>query len=241
MTIGRRRRGGPGLGGLSLHRNLVGYFKLEELSGTRFDATGRGNNLTDNNTVTQAAGIVGNAGQFTAANSEYLSIADNADLSVGDIDFTVACWLYFDTNSGTRVALSKGNNDTDNNTAYMIQYVAAPTDRLRFRVGNGTNNTTVVADTFGAILTATWLFVVAWHDSVADTINIQINNGGANSAARTGGSYDDARAFRIGTDPGDIPGDFWDGRIDAVGVWKRVLTAAERTLLYNNGNGRQLF
>ena len=29
-----------------------------------------------------------------------------------------------------------------------------------------------------------------------------------------------------------------DGRLDQVGVWKRVLTADERTWLYNSGNGR---
>ena len=37
------------------------------------------------------------AGQFTAANSEYLSHAHNSDLSTGDIDFTFAVWVYADS------------------------------------------------------------------------------------------------------------------------------------------------
>src|SRR3972149_4482135 len=37
----------------------------------------------------------GNAAQFIAANSEYLSVADNAALSMGDVDFTLAgCWYF---------------------------------------------------------------------------------------------------------------------------------------------------
>ena len=46
------------------------------------------------------AGLVreqGMAAQFTAANSEYLSRADNAALSMGDIDFTIETWVYMDT------------------------------------------------------------------------------------------------------------------------------------------------
>ena len=68
----------------TLPTNLIAYWKLDEASGTRNDSKGA-NHLTDNNTVTQAVGKVGNAAQFTLANSEYLSIADNADLSAGDI------------------------------------------------------------------------------------------------------------------------------------------------------------
>ena len=77
--------------GCTLTTSLIAHWNLDEASGTRVDAKG-GNDLTDNNTVTQATGIVSNAGQFTAANSEYLSIADNAALSTGDIDFTIPLW-----------------------------------------------------------------------------------------------------------------------------------------------------
>ena len=51
----------------TLPTNLIAYWKLGEASGTRSDSKGS-NNLTDNNTVTSAAGKWGTAGQFTAAN-----------------------------------------------------------------------------------------------------------------------------------------------------------------------------
>src|SRR4051794_40520428 len=83
--------------------NLVSYWKLDEASTgvapvTRNDSHGT-NHLTDNNTVTSAAGKLGNAAQFTAANSESLSRIDNASLRFGDEDFSLAFWFWPDVAS----------------------------------------------------------------------------------------------------------------------------------------------
>src|SRR4051812_43478016 len=87
--------------------NLASYWKLEEASGTRADEIGS-QTLTDNNTVTQAVGKLGNAAQFTAANSESLSHADSATLSLGaDQDFTLGAWVYLDSKGANRVIASK--------------------------------------------------------------------------------------------------------------------------------------
>src|SRR3990167_8248201 len=83
----------------TLPTSLMAYFKLDEASGTRVDSKST-NDLTDNNTVTQAVGKVANAAQFTSANSEYLSIGDTLDLSTGDIDFTISGWMYPDSHPG---------------------------------------------------------------------------------------------------------------------------------------------
>src|SRR5690348_11404000 len=72
----------------ALTDSLVGYWKLDEASGSRADSAGA-NTLTDNNTVAGLAGLISNAGDFERDNSESLSIADNAALSMGDIDFTL--------------------------------------------------------------------------------------------------------------------------------------------------------
>jgi len=92
---------------MALTDNLISFWGLEETSGTRVDAHGT-NNLTDNNTVTSATGKVGTAGQFTNANSEYLSITDNASLSTGDIDFSAQAWVYFDSFGTQRGIINKG-------------------------------------------------------------------------------------------------------------------------------------
>ena len=83
-----------------LKQGLVGAWPLDEASGNRRDVSGLGNTLIDNATVTGNPGpsiYIPLASQFTAANSEYLSIADNALLSMGDIEFTIACFFYADS------------------------------------------------------------------------------------------------------------------------------------------------
>ncbi len=207
--------------------SLVAFYKLDEASGTRSDSVST-NHLTDNNTVTQAAGKVGNAAQFTAANSESLSITDNAALSLGaDSDFTIACWIYLDSKATHMHIIAKRNAAAA--IEYMLFYDTGA-DRFYFYI-TGTN---IAATTIGSPATATWYFVVMWHDKTANTVNIQVNNGTADSAAWAGGTSDGDAAFRIGAYDG---GQYFNGRVDAVGFWSRVLTADERATLYNGGSG----
>src|SRR5881394_1372626 len=71
--------------------SLVAHWKLDQTSGLRADSHG-GNDLADFNTVTFAAGKIGNAASFLGVNEESLGAADNAALSMGDIDFSIALW-----------------------------------------------------------------------------------------------------------------------------------------------------
>lgn len=219
----------------ALQSGLVAFWKLDEVSGVRNDSVGA-NHLTDNNTVTQAVGKVGNAAQFTTANSESLSIVDNAALSMGDIDFTIAGWVYLDSVLVDQPLVSKRQNAT--NREYLVQYVAGGTNRFRFGVtADGVTFTLLAAASLGAPLVATWYFVVSWHDATANTINIQVNNGAVDSGAHATGVFDGTSIFELGADTEALA--FLGGRLDACGIWKRVLTPAERTYLYNAGAGRE--
>lgn len=223
---------------MALLDNLISYWSLEEASGSRADATATGNTLTDNFTVTQQTGKIANCAQLTAANSEYLSRADNASLSTGNIDFSVAAWVYLDSIVNGTIA-SKWVI-TGNQREYLLFYNNtdhAPNNRFSLLVSaTGTSTIGIVdATSFGAASTATWYFVVAWHDSVADTINICVNDGTVNSVAHTTGVFDGTGAFDIGRIANLY---FWNGRIDEVAFAKRVWTAAEITWMYNGGAGR---
>ncbi len=215
-----------------LKESLISWWKLDEASGTRADSHGT-NHLTDNNTVTQAAGKVGSAGQFTAANSEYLSIADNASLSTGDIDFTLAGWVYFDIFGSNRSLAAKGAGVKDE---YIIQYQESSQRFIAAIWGTVGGYKIATGNALGAPLTATWYFVVGWHDAAADTVNIQINDGTVDSTATAGVAPSDHDSpFHVGA---YRTADYHNGRIDEVAFWKRVLTADERAWLYNSSNGR---
>ena len=214
---------------------LISYWKLDEVSGIRSDIVG-GNDLTDNNTVTQAVGKIGNAAQFTDANLESLSHASNTALQTGDIDFLVAGSVYFDTLPALGAALI-GKTDALN-LEYWLDYDG--TSRLRFIVSStGADAVVVSANAFGVPSTSTWYHFCGWHDSVANTINIQIDNGTIDTTAHSSGVFPGAGAFRIGA---ITTGAYHNGRLDDVKFSKRIWTAEERTEAYNNHViGRSLF
>ncbi len=206
--------------------SLVAHWRLEESSGTRFDAHS-GNHLTDNNTVGQAAGKLGNAASFIATNDESLSVADNASVSMGDFDFTIAGWVYFTTTDFTGV-VGKWSAGT---LEYLVYFDGA---NLRFYVSaNGSTNVNI-ANSQG-ISASTWYFFVAWHDSVANTINLSVNNNTPALLSHSGGVFDGSSPLYLGH---NHEGTTWlNGRLDSVSIWKRVLSAGERTQLYNSGTG----
>lgn len=218
-------------------RDASFWYDLDEASGTRYDKTANASHLTDNNTVGAAAGIVGTSALFVAASTEYLSVADNVSISTGNIDFTIAAWLYLTDEGSLRSALSRWNA-TGGQREWELGYESA-TDKWFFSVsddGAGTNLTTVREAVVVAV--NTWNLVIAYHDAAADTINLKVNNGTTTSAAFTFGVFDSTADLTIGGRHGG-QSQLWEGRVDAAGFWKRVLSANDMAALWNGGAGRR--
>lgn len=215
--------------------NLISHWKLDEASGNALDSHGS-NELTETSgTIGTAAGKVGNARDLEAGDTEYFSIADNDDLSTGDVAFTLGGWVNLESKGAARIIASKGAGPvSDANTEFQLFYSAA-SDRFAFAVANGTADVVVVATDFGSPSTSTWYFVLGWHDPVANKIYISVNNSTpAETALATGVNAGNAD-FVLGASP--LQSLYWDGLIDEFSFWKRVLTADERTRLYNGGTG----
>ncbi|MGE5462503.1 MAG: LamG-like jellyroll fold domain-containing protein, partial [Syntrophothermus sp.] len=62
--------------------------------------------------------------------------------------------------------------------------------------------------------------MVAWHDAVTNTLNIQVNDGAAATVAYSSGAMDTTYPLTIGAHA-DGAGT-WDGLIDEVFLYKRV-------------------
>ena len=214
--------------------SLISYWNLNEVSGNAIDNHST-NDLADQATVTSADGITPRVRQFTLATTEYLDLADNADLSVQDIDFAFAGWVRLDTKATDQVCVAK-NSTTGNQRAYLIAYDTS-SDRFKFHVSDdGALDATAVveSDVLGATSTGVWYFIVAEHDASANTISIEVNDGGIDQVAWSAGVFDNTAAFSIGRDDN---GSYMDGNLSRWGFWKRTLTALERTSLYNSGQG----
>jgi hypothetical protein len=201
--------------------DLVSYWKLDETSGTRFDSVGT-NNLADNGGVGSTIGKVGNAALFDGSN--YLST--NTVLSSGP--FSVSFWINPDT-------------VTRDPARIISRYrIAAPADQAwsaYLRDDDALIDVGPTTLTIPSIASAeTWHYFAFWYDDVAQEIGIQFDTTILTTPQTTG--YVNTNVdFTIGTLAGGPTGPSFRGGVDEVGIWSRVLTAAERTQLYNGGAG----
>ncbi len=217
---------------MALLTDLISCWELGEASGSRADAHGS-NTLTDNNTVLSATGKVGDGADFESTNSEYLSSASNSSLEMGDIDFTIAAWVKVETNQSHMIVTK--DDDALLSRDYTLDYDA--TSKFRFYLNGGGGNI-AMANVDLTTVVGTWYFVVAWHDAAANVVKLQVNDGTVASDDTTGIVPNvSAAQFRIGAREYAGAEGYFDGVIDQVCLWKRLLTAAERTELYDSGNG----
>jgi hypothetical protein len=225
--------------------SIAAYWALSEFSDgssavTRLDSSGNGNSLTD---ATSGAyklasiedGYIGRGVDFLRADHQRLTINDNASIALStDTPFTWSLWFQtFDVSddSGEGYILIKGDYTPANSYEYYI-HVASGMGTVDFAVSNGTTSATV-----SATLTSEYRhFLICWHDPVANTINIQLDNAAPISTAWSSGTQHKTTPLNIGTET--AAGLTFNGNIDEVGFWKRVLTNTERTYLWNNGYGR---
>lgn len=218
---------------IPLWTNLTSWWTLDEASGNRSDSKGS-NTLTDTNTVMSVGGKKSAAGMFVKANSERLTIADNASLSVGDIDFYIAAWVYPTLDDGASQHTIAAKAAGSGNRAWYL-YIDWAANQAKFRVFDATDaSTTVTASTFGNLSINTWYFIEAIHDSVNNQVTIAVN-GTSTSASHTTGSRDDSGPFQLGAANG---ASLFDGYIDEALFAKYIPTSAERAWLYNGGTGR---
>ncbi len=209
---------------------LTIYWPLDETAGSNaVDAHGS-NDATVVNAVGAAAGAVNGSRDFNGANQRFI-LADNADVSIGDIDLTIAVWVYLDAKGGDKTIFAK-DDEGGVGREYDLLFDNGE-DRFVFQVsGNGSSMTRVKADNLGSPSLATWYFIVVRHSASGNVIGIQVNNGTENTAAHTTGIINGTAPFLIGC--GMVTAatwKYWDGRIEGLGIWKRALTAAERTYL----------
>ena len=230
---------------MALTDSLTAYWNLDEASGTRIDSHAA-LNLTANGTggVGSGTGIGGSgtAADFELSESDYLSRASEAALQMGDIDFSICGWMNMESGFNSMMMVAKF--DVDGSTReYLVGFNYndhAPNNRFFACLSSdGSNGTVTILDatTFGAPSTATWYFLAFTYDAAANQMGLSINDGTVDTASHTGGAAATAAEFRLGALDAGGPYYLMDGLLQYVGIWKRKLSSAEITELYNGGAG----
>lgn len=217
---------------MALSDGLIGYWKLDEVSGSRIDSK-NSSTLTDNGSVGSTSGIISNAANFSGSN--YLSCAVNSNLIVGFTpdDFTINCWARFVDNNTNYTIISS----TTDGTAQHSEYWLINESGLLFMfVGDGTqysfsytpiNATTTYMITTRVVRSPTFHIYLAINGSPV-TDNFTLLSGFS-------GSSFTASKFNIGSINNGTSS--MKGWIDEVGLWRRNISDGEVTSLYNSGAG----
>ena len=220
--------------------NLVAYWKLNESSDgsapvQRNDSAGV-NHLSDALQCLSVAGILSNG--LVVAPSKQISIADNAALSMGaGVAFEIWGWVKVTTGlAAFQEAYLVNKNGASSEYNVLIYKPDANTYiQAYLRKSDNSGTITVRATTYGTFATGVWVFFDLYHNPTTDLSGIAINDGVFDTQANTFDVRDSNNDLNLG---GASAG---TGRaiLDEVGIVKgRVLTAAERTALYNAGVGK---
>lgn len=221
----------------AIKAKLSEYYPLTEASGSRYGLVTGHELYESTGTIGTASGLISGelAPNFTATNGQYLReasvIGSPMNAPSGGGDHCIFGWFYLNSNTGTQFIVSKWNAGVAANLTYCF-YIS---DGSLYGDNGGSiyYSAGVSASGFPA---ANWHFFCVWRDSTDGKVRLQLNNGTtyvSSSASDPAGTI----PFVIG---GTLSTSFeMAGRVNHVGFTSgSILTADERTWLYNSGVGR---
>lgn len=215
---------------LGLQRGLIGHWSFDVAEGdTVYDATGSNNAFIHDGAIIEPNGVIGGAIQFNG-DSEGVLVENGSDLINGLETFTIALWV-----KSNEIYTDKGfifpKTPNGNDEIFSIRYDAKGSDGAGTNVIKAGITTTKGKQTYESasdVQTTEWQHIVlTWRSGrgLALYINGVLDQPTFNSNA-TEGKLKNIKKFLIGRGAKDENGS-WDGLIDDVRLYNRVLSPSE--------------
>jgi len=205
-----------------LNVDLISYWKFDEEdtsgTGTIYDELG-----TNNGTNAGASNTTGKIVYAYNFTNDYIELP----FATITLPYTITLWAWLDNVNENMAAFA----DHDATTNDFLLYVGKAT--ALYQEKSGQPNMNLAGPSMPA---GQWIFVAITYSGTVGKMYIngsEVDNSTVTHASPIGNTAN----FRIGKSPSGIYPVY--GIIDEVGLWNRVLTSAEITQLYNNGNGIQ--
>jgi hypothetical protein len=219
-----------------LSQSLLGYWKMDEGTGTSTTADSSGNAVTLTMTAIDSGDWqTGQIGPFMLdldGSAEWLTATDPAVLDfVNGASFSIAGWFNRDTENTVDTLVAKRNGTANTDDGYMV-YIGTD-DLLYFEASeiSGTDERQVVSTSTFA--TTGWHhFVVSWEDDRDVSLYID----GASQGTVSGSTFANVASlvtaldFKIGAESDN--GNPFDGKLDDIRVYGYPLSADDVTKLY---------
>ena len=210
----------------TLLNGIQAYWKLDNNgsgSVSLIDSTNNGNSLINPNGAVLSSGIINGGAGFGNGTQNNL-ITTSGDRFPSESTWgSISCWFNAaDINSGVIFG------DYFRNTLFL----GLDSNVLNAGLGNYGGGPTQVST---SVLTNTWYHVVVTYNGT--TFSLYLNNNLIDTVqVDWSGQTWQSEGFSLGSTGDNYGGSYqFNGTIDEVGIWNRVLTPTEVTSLYNNG------
>ncbi|MCP5092993.1 MAG: DNRLRE domain-containing protein, partial [Gammaproteobacteria bacterium] len=202
----------------------IAHWKLDETSGTTAVDSVGGHDGALANGPTWTAGTIDGALEFDGSN-DYVNVPHDDTLSL--TSWSISAWLYPTGLGGWQSILFKGTQN--NNVNY---YLGTNDDEIDFGFYNGSWEMMTTSSV--SLSNGQWYQVVVTFDNTSDEGKAYLNGTLVLTESTGNTTTPNTDALTIGRDQW---GEYWDGLLDDVRLYDRVLTASEITDLAAGGGG----
>lgn len=202
---------------MTLKSGLKVYYNMD---GNADDALGVNNAVASG--VSWVSGKIGQAAKYTGTGT---IISNNNTGFSGDVSFSISAWFYVNDITGQHQIVTFGVKSTDQMVQFgILNWLGV--DSLGFWGWGGASLIST------PVLKNVWYHAVATYDSGTGARSLYLN--GVLKATTNRAFSIGVSKFNVGFLPSDIS---FNGLLDEIGVWDRVLTLDEIEDLYNAGSG----
>lgn len=213
-----------------LSDDLIGYWRLDNTSGSVKDYSGNGHNGTNNGADRGRLGVFGtDSFNFNGSDTDHVNLGTTINFNGTEFkdEMAIAAWIYptFDGDRGDGRIVDKSEGTSQSDHWYMLSTTSDTDMRFRLRI-DGSVTQVIASDTISA---DQWQHVVATYNGTE--IRLYVDGELVKNVSESGEiSTDTNNPTYIGDNPnGDR---HWPGRIDEVQFYESALTDAEVTELY---------
>lgn len=221
----------------NLKDNLIGWWKLDESSGTSaYDSSYQGSIGTLTNTPTISTDCPRfNCLRFVSASSQYVTMGNLSLYDfTGATSFSVSLWAKQNA-AASEIAISKS---LASGAGWFL--ASSATGVIRFVGRNGSANSIDVNTTSAFWSTPVWVHVVVTYNGSRSASGVKIYVNGVSATLATAVdtntlTWANAATFQIsGRDSTGTLGVLWNGQIDDARIYNRIITDQEILDLYNS-------
>ena len=213
--------------GFNPYKNLNDAELYLSLDGaTPVDSSGNSHTVTNNGATTGVAGVLNDGFSFTS--NDYVSLPNT--LTPNGDDWSFSCWFKTsDTSATTRTIL--GYRSSDN--ADWIRLRLHTDHTLWLQADDGTTAGSI--QTVGTYNDGNWHHVVITRDNNTNTFSLIVDGGTPQTDTTVTGIVGDGTGeMNLGRWFSGLT-EYWEGSIDELSIFGRILSDYEITALYNRG------